>query len=541
MRYLTIALISISIAAAQSNSSAPPLTGTHFPETTDLPTLAQLGYNFAVMTVDPSEPSQWKPTLDAAQAAGLQLIVGGYPPPYTESNGVWSISSQGQQLLNYLASRSSQVMAVYVFNEPYYTNPANGNQYVCGYYSASDLRSLRTAIQGVWPGAKIYQDIGWPSDWAPGSSYVAENPCVGTKYADQTNVADYVGIWYYPFTGFGDSASSGISQLTTEVSWIANNMQPAVAVSLNQSYACANCAAGGYVFPTASEIYQWNCATRNIPLGAVSWYPWRLFSSYTEAIATVPALWPLTTAASCDSGMGSSVVGLSSASGQPFVAPDSFVSLYGSSLAAAIAPAAADPLPLSLSGVSLQVTDSGGNALDAALSYVSPQLINFVMPSTAAPGQAAISVSTGVGLPQLGTAIIQNVAPALFSADGTGTGVAAAVALGVTGSQQTMTPAFQCTTSGTGSACTPTPINLSSATSVYVILYGTGIRHYQNSVLCSINGTSQPVQFAGAQTTYQGLDQVNVGPVTGLQGTGVVNVYLIVDGYSSNVLSLQFQ
>ena len=35
-------------------------------------------------------------------------------------------------------------------------------------YSAAQLRQLRTQIQAIWPGAKIYHDIGQPSAWAPG-------------------------------------------------------------------------------------------------------------------------------------------------------------------------------------------------------------------------------------------------------------------------------------------------------------------------------------------------------------------------------------
>ncbi len=534
MRSLISILFAVSFAAAQSNP--PALTGTHFPQLSDFPELAQLGYDFALVVVDPNQPNTWKQALDAAQSTGLKLIVGAYPLPYTYNAGSWSVSQQGQQLLNYLQSRSNLVLAVYVFNEPYGSDPYTGNVTPCGNFSAADLRALRSTIQSYWPGAKIYHDIGSPADWAPGGGYASSTPCVGTKYADQSNMADYVGIWYYPFLGMGDQNSAGLANLKTQVQYVLNSMKPAVPVSLNQSYACPNCIFSGYVFPTASQLYQWNCAVRNIAFGAVSWYPWRKFSDYSEALADAPALWPLTTAASCGSGMGSSVVGLSSASGMPFVAPDSFVSLYGSNLAAAPQTAQVDPLPLSLSGVNLQITDSGGNPVSAALSFVSPQLINFVMPSNVAPGQAAISVDNGLGTTQLGTAIVRNVAPALFSADGTGTGIAAAAALVVNGNQQSVTPAFQCA----GSACTPTPIDLSSGT-VYLILYGTGIRHYQKSVLCSIAGASQPVQFAGAQLTFAGLDQINVGPLNGLAGKGNVNVYLIVDGYASNTLSVQFK
>ena len=537
MRYPTILSALLAAFSLTGQTSSPPLTGAHFPQVSDFPVLAELGYNFAVETLDPSRPATWKAMLDAAHAAGLKLIAGGYPPPYTESNGSWSISAQGQQLLSYLQSRSNLIMAVYVFNEPYYTDPVNGGAFPCGFYSAADLRALRSAIQSYWPGAKIYQDIGSPAAWTPGGSNAQQNFCVGTKYADQTNVADYVGIWYYPFTGAGDQNDAGIAELTAQANFVRNSMQPAMPVSLNQSYACALCSTPGLVFPTAAEIYQWNCATRNLPVAAVSWYPWRAFSLYTEAMAGSPALWPLTTAASCNTGMGSSVVGLSSASGQPFVAPDSFVSLYGSNLAGAPQGAQLDPLPLSLSGVSLQVTDAVGNLLTAPLSYVSPQLITFVMPSNVAAGQAALSVNNGLGSTLSGTAIVENVAPALFSADGTGAGVAAAVTLAINGGQQTVTPVFQCL----ANLCTATPIDLSSAPTVYLVLYGTGIRHYQNSIACFINGTSQPVQFAGAQSTYQGLDQINVGPLQGLAGSGTVNVTLIADGYASNTVTVRFE
>jgi uncharacterized protein (TIGR03437 family) len=514
------------------------LTGTHFANTSDFPNLGRLGYDFALIGLDPSQKSTWAPALDAAQTSGIRLIVDLSPPPFTENAGVWTISNAGLQLLNYLQSRSSLILALYAFNEPYSTNPATNAVTPCGYYSAADLRSLRSTIQSVWPGVKIYQDLGAPSDWTPGSAYVAQNPCVGNKYADQTGVADYVGIWYYPFTGAGYDRATGISALTSEARFVLNSMQPALPVSLDQAYACATCTDTGLVMPTAAQLLDWNCATRSIPFGAISWYPWQKFSSYTEAIADVPSLWPLTTAAACDAGMGADAVGVSSASGQPFVAPDSFVSLYGANLTAATQPAEVEPLQVSLSGVSLEITDPAGNQLAGLLSYVSPSLINFVMPSNTAPGQAAISVNNGSGSTLLGTSIVQNVAPSLFSADASGTGVAAAVALGVSGNQQTVIPAFQCS----GPTCSALPIDLSAADSVYLILYGTGVRHHANPVVCSINGTSVPVQYAGAQTTYQGLDQINVGPLpASLAGSGNVTVALTVDGIAANAVTVDFR
>src|SRR5690349_2259314 len=143
------------------------LTLTHFPNPADFPTLSMLGYDAAVITLNPNQQASWKPVVDAAAASGIKLIAGGYPAPYQLINGSWTITSPGMAMLSFLQSRSDVVMALYVFNEPYYTNPYTSQPSPCGFYSAADLRMLRTTIQGVWPGVKIYHDLGNPSEWAP--------------------------------------------------------------------------------------------------------------------------------------------------------------------------------------------------------------------------------------------------------------------------------------------------------------------------------------------------------------------------------------
>jgi uncharacterized protein (TIGR03437 family) len=534
MRSLSIFLFAAAMAAAQS----APLTGTHFPNLSDFPTLSNLGYDFAVITLNPSQSSSWAPALDAAQAAGLKLIVGGYPAPYTESNGVWTITTRGTQLLTYLKSRSDLILAIYVFNEPYSTNPATSAVTPCGYYSASDLRALRTTLQAFWPGVKIYHDLGFPSDWAPGSAYTAETPCVGNKYADQTGIADYAGIWYYPFTGTGYDRAAGLAALSMEASFVINSMKPALPITLNQAYACSDCTDDGLVFPTASQLLDWNCATRALPFAAVDWYPWRKFASYTEAIADVPSLWPFTTSGACTSGSGSDAVGLSAADGAPFVAPGSFVSLYGSNLAAAPQPATSEPLPPTLGGVTLQIVDSAGNRQTAPLSYVSPGLINFVLPQTTALGQAAVSIQTGTGSTLSGTALVRNVAPALFSADGSGTGIAAAVGLRVAPSgAQSIVPLYTCA----GSGCTLLPIDLTPAGDFYVILYGTGIQNHTTPVTATLNSISVPVPYAGPSVVYQGVDQINLGPFSHFSVSGTLTLILSADGQTTNPLVIGFK
>ncbi|HEX5430829.1 MAG TPA: hypothetical protein VFW83_02585, partial [Bryobacteraceae bacterium] len=370
---------------------APVLTGTHFPADGDFQTLKQLGYDFAVVSLDPSRPASWKSALDAAETAGIKLVPGGYPPPYTYANGSWTISSDGVEMLNYFQSRSNLIFALYVFNEPYSTNPYDDTNAPCGYFSAADLRSLRSLLQSVWPGVKIYQDLGSPSDWAPGGLVAASNPCVGTKYADQTGVADYVGIWYYPFTKLGYDRENSLNGLMRDANFVLNFMAPAQPISLNQGFACPNCSGPGLVFPSPAEMLDWNCATRSLPLAAVDWYPWRL-ASYSQSLSRNPAYWPLSTSGACGRGIGSGAVALSAASGRPFVSANSYGSIYGTGFASSALAAISQDFPVSLGGVTLQLTDSAGNTQTAPLLSVSPTQINFLVPGTIAAGQAAISL-----------------------------------------------------------------------------------------------------------------------------------------------------
>ena len=72
------------------------------------------------------------------------------------------------------------------------------------------------------------------------------------------------------------------------------------------------------------------------------------------------------------------------------IAPGSLASLYGQNLAAATAQAGSLPLPISLGGVTLAVTDSAGVQRNAPLLYVSPSQINFLVPDNVASGDGHV-------------------------------------------------------------------------------------------------------------------------------------------------------
>jgi uncharacterized protein (TIGR03437 family) len=215
----------------------------------------------------------------------------------------------------------------------------------------------------------------------------------------------------------------------------------------------------------------------------------------------------------------------SSAAGSLGVAPESLATIYGSGLPGS---------------PTVTVKDAAGSARTAAVLYSSTAQINFQVPAGTAAGLATFTVAGG-GASLSATATVQNVAPALFSMNGSGTGVAAATAIQtVVGSFiQSNVAVFQCGALG----CTAVPIALGVDTPVYLTFYGTGIRNRSGlaNVKVTINGVSAPVLYAGAQSGFAGLDQVNVALPLSLRGSGEVPVVLTVDGQVSNAVTIAVQ
>jgi hypothetical protein len=226
----------------------------------------------------------------------------------------------------------------------------------------------------------------------------------------------------------------------------------------------------------------------------------------------------------------------------PHTASDEIVTIFGSGLASGtvIPPA----LSTTLGGASVKLQDSAGTVSAGQLFYASPTQLNLVVPPGLAPGPVTITVTTSTGATyQLKTAA-DNVVPGLFSANASGTGVAAAQILRVhaDGSSAVENVAAFDSASQT---FVPAPVDFgTTGDKLYLLLYGTGLRHSVNakSVTATVNGVSVPVLFAGAQPTFAGLDQVNLGPLpASLKGAGSVNVQIVVDGLPSNTVTVSFK
>jgi uncharacterized protein (TIGR03437 family) len=223
------------------------------------------------------------------------------------------------------------------------------------------------------------------------------------------------------------------------------------------------------------------------------------------------------------------------------VAPNSLASMYGTNLAPVTAQAMFQPLPLTLGQITLTVTDSSGVQRSAPLIYVSPTQINFVVPDGTAAGSANFVVTNG-STTQTAAGMVQAVVPTLFSANSTGSGVAAATAIRTQAANpqvQSPVTVFQCTSSG----CVSVPIDLGVDTPVFLTLYGTGIRNRSSlsNVSVKINNTSVQVLYAGPTPGFTGLDQVNVGLSLSLRGSNETNVVLTVDGQVANVVTVNIK
>ncbi|HUB81716.1 MAG TPA: hypothetical protein VMB03_23115 [Bryobacteraceae bacterium] len=88
-----------------------------------------------------------------------------------------------------------------------------------------------------------------------------------------------------------------------------------------------------------------------------------------------------------------------------------------------------------------------------------------------------------------------------------------------------------------------TPISLDPSTnSVYLVLYGTGIRAAPlPQVTVQIADQSLTPAYAGAAPGYPGEDQVNVQIPYSLKGSGMTAVTVTVVGQQSNTVTIQIQ
>lgn len=218
---------------------------------------------------------------------------------------------------------------------------------------------------------------------------------------------------------------------------------------------------------------------------------------------------------------------------------EAIASLFGAQLSTTRNGVAATtlPLPPTLNGTSITVTDSQGTSRGATLFYSSPSQINFLVPANTVAGTATIRVTAGLNSFGL-TANIGAVNPGIFPLNAGGLAAANLIRVS-SGGARSAENVYQLDANNNVVA---RPITFgTSGDQLYLTIYGTGFKNGKNATM-TVGGQSVPVSYVGAQGSLAGLDQINAGPLPqSLAGQGQAKVVISVDGSSANTTYLTFQ
>ena len=202
------------------------------------------------------------------------------------------------------------------------------------------------------------------------------------------------------------------------------------------------------------------------------------------------------------------------------------------------------PLPTSLLETSVIVADGTGTdsaRREAGLYSVSPAEIKFQMPAGTASRDVSVTVNHQGSLSDPVEVPVGSVAPGLFSANGDGKGVAAASAVRVA-HDGTRTPLDVARYDPERKLYVAAPLDVWAEFSpVYLTLYGTGIRGSRRPPTVTIRGRYVTVKSSGPATGFHGIDELVVGPIPRSIRNREVEVVAIVDGQSSNAVTIAYE
>ena len=224
------------------------------------------------------------------------------------------------------------------------------------------------------------------------------------------------------------------------------------------------------------------------------------------------------------------------------LAAEEIVAAFGTGLATTTQVATTVPLPTDIAGTTVRVRDSNGVGRLAPLFFVAPTQINYLVPAGTANGAATVTITSGDGTISVGTVNVVAVAPGLFTANSSGTGLAAANALRIKSNGATSNEAIGQFDASMG-RFVPIPIDLGpEGELVYLVLFGTAFRNNTGlPVSATIGGVNAMVQYAGPQNDFVGLDQANILIPRSTAGRGEVDVILTIGTRVSNTVKVSIK
>ena len=220
------------------------------------------------------------------------------------------------------------------------------------------------------------------------------------------------------------------------------------------------------------------------------------------------------------------------------IAAEMIVSIFGTDLASQLEIARSVPLPTTLAGTTVEVTDSQGTTRAAPLFFVSGLQVNCLIPAGTVAGPASLVIRSNGRASADVMRQVASVAPGLFSANATGSGVAAAAAVRVDG-QGIQTPVQVFDANQVPRVATPIDLGPGNDP-VVLLLFGTGLRGFQ-SVAATIGGVAAQVLGVAVQPEFVGLDQANVIIPRSLIGRGEVPVNVTIDGQPLNTVTVSIR
>ena len=227
------------------------------------------------------------------------------------------------------------------------------------------------------------------------------------------------------------------------------------------------------------------------------------------------------------------------------VAPGSIAVIRGTELSSGISAAKQLPssvrLPTALLETSVIVTDRTETSWarrEAGLYSVAPTEIRFMIPERAAVGLTIMHVVRD-GIRSRRRAVrVTSVAPALFSADGNGRGVAAASASRVArDGTETALVVARYDSSRRRHVAVPLEVT-ESLDPVYLTVFGTGMRGAADKPVVKIGGQDVAVTDRGPASGFHGLDELVVGPLPRTIRGPNIEVVAVVDGLPSNAVTI---
>lgn len=226
------------------------------------------------------------------------------------------------------------------------------------------------------------------------------------------------------------------------------------------------------------------------------------------------------------------------------VAPEALASTFGTGLAnGTFLATPGQPLPTNLGGTTVTIRDSKGVERLAPLFYAVAQQINFQIPSGTALGYGAVIVKINNAVVSAGAIKIEAFAPGVFTAPSNGSGIAAGKVQRVRNGNSTFEEMFERDPTNT-TQWRGIPIDLDPVTdNVYLLLFATGVRGRSNPLNASVTvgGVNLPVEYAGSQNEFVGLDQINILLPPSLKGRGEVDVSLTIDGVTLNTVRVRIK